>query len=114
MKFSTNFHKIADGIDVAPLLALLAEHAGLWELDTRRQSHAGSAHGDTDCIILRGPSTTDMAAIPDDLSAAVPTPAWAILAPEMRRLLRPLIEKLEAPAIGRVLIARLKPGGVIT
>lgn len=112
MKFSTNFHKIADGIDVGPLLAKLDANPDLWAIDTRRQNAPGSAHHDTECIVLRGPGDDTLANFAEDLTSE-PTPLMAAFLPEMHPVLDPILNRIGAMKVGRMLLARLKPGGVI-
>lgn len=112
MKFYLNLQKIADGIDVAPLLAKLAAHPHLWGIDTRRQHIPGGAHQDTECIVLRGPSDPTLATFATDVEAAS-TQQWLDLQDEIAPILAPILSRLDFTEVGRVLIARLKPGGRI-
>ena len=50
-----NFVRIADGLDVEPLLKLLDAKPELWREITARQKATRSAHKDTECIYVRGP-----------------------------------------------------------
>lgn len=112
MKFFTNLQKIADGIDIAPMLAKLEANPHLWEIDTRRQNAPGSAHHDTECIVLRGPSDPTLATFATDVGAAS-TPLWLFLRAELTDILTPIINRLDVTELGRVLIAKLKPDGRI-
>lgn len=111
MKFFTSFQKIAEGIDVAPLLAKLEANPHLWEIETRRQNAPGGPHHSTECIVLRGPSDPTLATFATDVFA-VPTPEMAHFIPELNALAT-LFERLETIELGRVLLVTLKPGGRI-
>src|SRR5437763_4661547 len=64
-----NFKLLARGIDVQRALAELAQHAALWKLFTARQDTPGSAHHDTECIVLRGPREVTTESVFNDLGA---------------------------------------------
>src|SRR4051812_842946 len=49
------FAKIADSLDVQALVKAINSHARLWDVITERQNYRGSAHHDTQAIIVRGP-----------------------------------------------------------
>lgn len=112
MKFSTNLQKIADGIDVAPLLAQLEANPHLWGLDTRRQRALGSPHHDTESLILRGPSDPTLATFFTDVGAE-PTDLMDLFAAELHPVLDPILNRIGATAVGRMLIAKLQSGGRI-
>jgi hypothetical protein len=105
-----NFQLIEKGVDIRRAMDELAANAKLWDAFTLRQDTPGSAHHDTKCIILRGPSTFTMDAVFNDIEAE-----WFPFIrslPEMKVLLDGLnlgrVEKL-----GRVMLVDLKSGGSI-
>lgn len=105
-----NFARLAASIDVGPALAELAANEPLWAEFTLRQEYPGSAHGDTECIVLRGPFSwagafTDLVAIDSPNVARLPAVAEVLV--QAARLTR-------SESLGRVMVVRLKPGGVIT
>ena len=51
----SNFVRIAEGLDVEPLLKLLDAKPELWKEIEERQRFTNSPHKDTDCISVRGP-----------------------------------------------------------
>ena len=51
----SNFVRIADGLDVKPLLKLLDAKPELWKEIEIRQQFTGSPHKDTESIYVRGP-----------------------------------------------------------
>jgi hypothetical protein len=112
MKFSTNLQKLAEHIDVGPLLAKLEANPHLWEIDTRRQRAPGSAHHDTECIVLRGPSDPTLATFATDVGAAV-TELMAMFEHELHPVLDQILNRIEATEVGRMLFAKLKPDGRI-
>lgn len=106
-----HFTKIADGLDVVPLLNALAQHDELWNQNTLRTTHPASPHQQTDdiwCMFNRIPD--DPAEVVDDI-AVIPYPAWSTL--PLRNLVLDLMRRVEGVQLGRVLISRLAPGKTI-
>lgn len=103
------FQKVMSFLDVRAACAELAAQPELWSEITIRQDYEGSAHHDTETIILRGPAAGSN---PFDEIPAQPYAAMAKL-PHCSGLCILLVEKLNAPEIGRVMAVRLKAGGVI-
>lgn len=60
---------IAKGFDVQAALDEIEARPVLWSLFTGRQKAEGSAHHDTECIILRGPAVPDAQSVFTDLVA---------------------------------------------
>ena len=52
---SFNFIRIAEGLDVEPLLQLLDAKPELWKEIETRQKFTNSPHKDTESIYVRGP-----------------------------------------------------------
>ena len=50
-----NFVRIAEGLDVKPLLKLLEDKPELWKEIKARQQFTGTPHKDTESIYVRGP-----------------------------------------------------------
>lgn len=104
-----NFRRLASGLQVRAVSDELAARPDLWRLITVRQAYAGTAHADTESIILRGP--TSLEGLFDNLDAvdfAQLTELSATL-----ELLRRVVSLIEAREIGRVMLTRLKAGGQI-
>lgn len=102
----TRFDRIAEGLNVAPLLAAI--RPAMWDEITLRQDYEGSAHKDTQAIFLRGPTN------PADPFGCTTSEAY----PPMGELHAPFCDLLDAipldtSEIGRVMLVSLKPGGVI-
>ena len=104
-----NFRKLAADLDVSAAIAEIAKHPELWSLITLRQDYAGSAHRDTETIVLRGPTSAD--GIFDNLDGV----DYAYFADLYftAALLRQALQPLAWRELGRIMIVRLKAGGVI-
>lgn len=103
--------------DVLPVMMTLQQHAELWNEHRFRTSYVGTPHGDVDDILLRFSSpdkTADPAVIEDVLQDTAPVfyPAWHAL-PQVRPIVFDAMRRMEAVALGRVIISRLRPGGCI-
>lgn len=85
----------------------------LWNLFTLRQTTPGSAHHDTECIVLRGPKTISTESVFNDLDAD-----WLPYVGSLGAISGAVIDALQAlepiDALGRVMVVKLKPGGRIT
>jgi hypothetical protein len=107
-----HFTKIAEGIDVIPVLNALAANPHLWNANDLRTTHPLSPHGAVDDIWLWFNSIPDdPTAVIDDI-AVVPYPAWQSL-PQVRPLVFDIMRRVEAVQIGRCLITRMAPGAII-
>jgi len=106
-----NFAQVLRGLDVSTAVAELARQPELWHEFTARQTYPGSAHHDTECIVLRGPNPDSTISVFDDCDS-VAWPALELL-PECTRLVIRLMDNQISLAVGRVMVVRLKPGGVI-
>jgi quercetin dioxygenase-like cupin family protein len=114
MTRTANFERVATGLDVLPLLARLDAMPHLWDEITARQEYTGTAHTDTHCIYPRGPFKFTPYFYMFDIGA-YDYPVMDTLADVLVPILRPLLtDVLKVDALGRVLIVKLKPGGVIT
>lgn len=108
-----NFKQLHQSIDPNPLLASLVEHADLWSEDARRQDFPGSPHHDTQVIHIRRQVTETVEAVFDEIEAEDTVAAHLLidaLLPTMRQILDAIGERA---AMGRVMVTRLPPGGVI-
>jgi len=109
-----NFRKIADGVDTMPLLYALQRQPDLWNQKTFRTTFPNTPHGAIDDIWLRfsdDSRTTDTASVMADGDCVWHEAAKSL--PQARPILLDLMRRLEAYALDRVVITRLKPGGVI-
>jgi hypothetical protein len=107
-----NFQRVARGFDVQPALAELVANPDLWAIFTARQDTPGSAHHDTECIVLRGPKTISHESVFNDLDADWLAYAYAL--PALRAIIALAGAKLgDIEQLGRVMVVNLKPGGRI-
>lgn len=107
-----HFLKIADGIDVIPLLNALAQRPELWNEYTLRTDHPESPHRDADDVwVMFNEVPDDPAAVVDDIDV-IPYPAWREI-PLLRPLVLDLMRRVEGVRLGRVIISRLGPGATI-
>lgn len=104
-----NFQRIASGLDVLPLMHQLARQPDLWNAERTRTSFDGSPHSEADDILIRfgGLNTPEVGdtLVCDWLPQAGRLP--------VRPLVFALMARLEGEQLGRVVITRLAPGGVI-
>jgi hypothetical protein len=103
-----NFVNIADGIDTVPALLQLHANPHLWDADTLRKDRDGSPHTSMSDIWVR---------YCDDAATETPQPmqwltAWAAL-PALRPIVFGLMARVEATALGGILITRIPAGGRI-
>ena len=115
-----HFLKIGQGLDVVPLLASIYRKPDMWKEDTYLRGFPQGPAGDVDSIILRFPkriiaATAEMAEqhiANDDEHESSDTPEYALL-PEARPLIMNLMGYIGGTRLGRVVINRIRPGGVI-
>jgi quercetin dioxygenase-like cupin family protein len=112
-----NFLKIAEGVDVMPLLSALARSPELWNQNLLRTTHQSSPHTQVDDIWLRFndlktyEETADPAHVMDQ-HESINYPAFYAL-PQARALIFALMARVEGERLGRCIITKLKPGAVI-
>lgn len=110
-----HFKRIANGIDVSHAVEDIRRHPELWRQITDRQNYAGSSHKDTETIFLRWCAGQSLVAAFTEIPA-IDYPALGFL-PKVFLLVYEALKLVKADRperIGRVIIARLKPGGFIT
>ena len=110
---SSNFRRIAEGLDVEPLLQLLDAKPELWKEIETRQKFINSPHKDTESIYVRGPLKMSQYYVLWDIGS-YDYPCMEYLKPALVPLIRPILNKLEVKEMGRVLIVNLKPCGHVT
>lgn len=93
------------------LLAAIERNPSLWKQITERQDTPGSPHRDTESIFLRGPSENSVHAMFNE-TFAVNYPALKDL-PEAHYLIHRIADAVNGREIGRIILAKLKPGGAI-
>lgn len=108
-----NFLKIAEGLDVTPVMMALKARSHLWNQNDLRTRHQGTAHAQADDIWLRfNELKEDLSAVVDDIHC-INYPAMGEL-PEARQLILGLMARVGCEQLGRSIITRLKPGACIT
>lgn len=117
-----NFLRIATGIDVMPALMKVTRNADFWHEDTYLRSYPQGPFGEVDSIICRFPPRTvtetqeqaeELLKDPNyDPHECIDQPIYDRL-PEVRDLAFPLMARVKATRLGRVMINRIKPGGHI-
>lgn len=112
------FQKIAEGVDVLPLLHAAKRQQELWDAHPIRTKHPGTAHSEVSDILLRFndiaefEKTGNPASIVDD-KEAIPFEAWDLLS-QARTIIFDLMRRVEGTRLGRVIITKLPPGRSIT
>jgi len=108
------FQRLAERIDVVPLLNAATRQRGLWNTNPLRQSFKDSPHEEVEDIWLRFTDmaeferTGDLKVVGDDLEC-VAQPAWHAL-PQAHAIVFSVMRMVEAERLGRVMITRLDPG----
>ena len=110
MTHTKYFKRIAQRLNVEPLLKLLDAKPELWKEITDRQRFSKSPHKDTESIYVRGPLKMSIYYVMWD-TGSYDYPCMEYLKPALVPLMRPILEKLEVKEMGRVLIVNLKPCG---
>lgn len=106
-----HFTKIAEGVDVVPILNALAVRPELWNQNPLRTTHPASPHQETDDIwVLFNRIPENEAEVVDDLDV-IPYSAWSEL--PIRAVVLDLMRRIDGMRLGRVLITRLAPGASI-
>lgn len=109
---TNKFKKLFDGVDVSSLVHKIESLPELWEENTIRQDYPGSAHQDTQCIFVRGPEAFSFDKYMFD-TGAYDFPASYLLEKELYPILNRLLEETECTQLGRVLIVKLLPQGMV-
>ena len=118
-----NFLQIASNVPVIPLMLAiqrLEKSNGVWKEDTYLRDYPQGPFGHTESIILRFPPRTvyeteeelKKAQVTIDQHENVDQPAFKSL-PEARPLVFNLMAAVQGERLGRVMINKLNPGGVI-
>lgn len=111
------FARIAEGVDVTPLLHAVDRQPDLWNAHRWRTTYTGTPHQAVDDIWLRFSDdsiTSDVEKVEGVQADVTPVfhDAWHKL-PQARSIVFDLMRRVEGYELGRVLITRLPPGGTI-
>lgn len=119
-----NFLRIASGVSVTPLMLAIARRPELWTEDTFLRHYPQGPFGMVDTIMLRFPvKQLDLTEeqielykqnlLPGfDQHESIDYPALALL-PEARQIVMQVFAAVGGTRLGRVMINRIAPGGVI-
>lgn len=108
------FQRLAQGVDILPLLHAVERQPLLWNAHVLRTTHPGTPHTEVDDIWLRFntlPPEGQEAKIIDE-HESINYPAMLAL-PQARSIIFDLMRRVEGERLGRVLITRLAPGKAI-
>lgn len=112
------FKLIVEGLDVGPLLKRILANEQLWAEHTERQNYPGSAHKETETIYLRWAVDKTVYGGFYDLESEDHVETIQALNPEAVELVSQVVQHIMGaapqPDVGRVILTRMKPGGVIT
>lgn len=108
------FHKIAENVNVSQLCAAIARQPQLWDQHTFRTKTKGSPHSQISDIWLMFNDIekySDPTQVIDDKDVE-PYPGWFML-PQARPIIFDLMRYVEGVRLGRVVITKLPPGGIV-
>lgn len=104
-----NFLRIAEGVDVMPILNAIQAKPELWDENNLRTTHPLSPHQechDIWCFFNVVPESLE--SVVDD-TRVIAYRAWKEL-PQLRPVIFDLMRRVEGTELGRVLITKLGPG----
>lgn len=108
-----NFQRLAEGVDVFPLLHAIQRQPELWNRDDVRWFHPMSAHREIDDILLRyNAFDKEKDDFVDKVCSSIDVvdyPAFDSL-PQARKLIFDLMRAVEGKHLGRVFISRVAQG----
>lgn len=118
-----NFLRIAENCDVMPLLLALHRYDksdAIWKEDTYLRDYPQGPFGDTESVILRFPDRSVHAteeALKEHLAnfdqhENLDQPVFKALS-EARSLIFSLMARIQGERLGRVMINKIRPGGII-
>lgn len=109
-----NFQLLTSNLEVTTLLNQINRQPNLWDENTLRTKHPGTAHSQVSDIWVW---FNDIAPLLEDKvindKEVIPYRAWKEL-PALRPIIFALMRQVEAVRLGRVIITRLPPGKEIT
>jgi hypothetical protein len=119
----SNFHRIATGVNVTPLTLAIARRPELWKEDTFLRDYPQGPFGEIESIMLRFPEKRVMEQEAEqeaykrgehkfDQHENIDYPAYAVLT-EARPIVMSVFAAVAGERLGRVMINKIKPGGVI-
>ena len=104
-----NFYKLAENMDVSPLMLALKASSNLWNENTLRTEHEGTAHSQVNDIWLRFNEVVNSGeSVVDDKECINYSAIYKL--PDARNLILWLMTRVSGERLGRCLITELKPG----
>ena len=104
-----NFLRIAEGVDVMPILHAIHSKPELWDEQPLRTTHPASPHKEcSDIWLWFNEVPEDETKVFDDIQV-IPYRAWKEL-PQVRPIIFDLMRRVEGTQLGRVIVTRLEPG----
>jgi hypothetical protein len=107
-----HFVKIAENVDVLPVMAALGANGALWDRFPLRTQHPGTAHAQVSDILVLFNDIEHTTGVVNDREV-IAFPAWRVM-PQLRPIIFDLMRRVEGVRLGRVIITRLPPGKTIT
>ncbi len=111
MEIYNNFSLVQSDIETDFILDVVNKNPSLWDFITARQDHSASPHRETQSIFLRWSQEMSVHTVFTDIEA-VDYPVMDIF-PQLKELLFMITRAVGATELGRVLLVRLKPKGII-
>lgn len=108
-----NFLKLADNINVLPIITELQRNVDLWNENTLRTKHPGTAHAEVSDVWVWFNKLPDLLNEVIDDKEVIAYRAWKDL-PSIRPLIFALMNQVQAIRLGRVIITKLPAGKTIT
>lgn len=112
-----NFFRLAQGVQVDPIAGALVRQPELWNQESWRTTYRGTPHVDVDDILLRyapREALGDLDRVADVQNS--PTSVWypaASRLPQIKPVVLNLMRAIDAWALERLLVTRIRPGGRI-
>lgn len=109
-----NFLKLAESLDVLPILLQLQRQPSLWKADTYLRDYPQGPFGDTETVFIRFPpaSVTELERSERDQHECVWMDGYIHL-PAVRSVIFGLMTRVDGERLGRVMINKIRPGGRI-
>jgi len=118
-----NFHRIAAGVNVTPLMLAITRRPELWKADTYLRDYPQGPFGEVESIMLRFPEKRVFEQEAEveaykrgehfyDQHESIDYPAYAVLH-EARPLVMNIFAAVAGERLGRVMINKIAPGGRI-
>ena len=116
----SNFLRLGAGQVVAPLMLAIERRPELWREDTYLRDYPQGPFGEVESIMLRFPlkavketqAEVEQHLLTHDPHESIDQPAYKVLT-EARTLVMALFTAVQGERLGRVMINKIKPGGVI-